>query len=106
MIQELEAKQTPTHAVLGVSVQDAAVTATHTGAMLSQVTSGGAAANGGLKSGDEVIMIDSQQIDGSDALEAAVHSYRPGTSVKITYIRDGQTKTANVTLASAVDSGS
>jgi putative serine protease PepD len=106
VIQELEAKKTPTHAVLGVSVQDAATTASHTGAMLSQVNSGGAAANSGLKSGDEVIMIDNQQVDGSDALEAAVHSYRPGTTVKITYIRDGQTQTANVTLGSAVDSSS
>src|SRR6185312_816470 len=106
VIQELEARQTPTHAVLGVSVQDASATATHTGAMLSQITSGGAAASAGLKSGDEVIKIDDQQIDGSDALEAAVHSYRPDTSVKITYIRDGQTQTTNVTLGSAVDSGS
>ena len=106
VIAELEAKQTPTHAVLGVSVQDASTTASHTGAMLAQVTSGGAASSAGLKNGDEVIKIDDQEIDGSDALEAAVHSYRPGTTVQITYIRGGQTSTANVTLGSAVDSSS
>jgi putative serine protease PepD len=106
VIAELEAKQPPTHSVLGVTVQDSSPTATHTGAMLQSVTAGGAASNGGLKTGDEVIKIDDQEIDSSDALEAAVHSYRPGTTVAITYIRNGATATANVTLASASDSSS
>jgi len=106
VIQELEAKQVPTHAVLGVTVQDASVTASHTGATLSSVSSGGAAAKAGLKQGDEVVKIDNQEVDGSDALEAAVHSYRPGTTVSVTYIRAGQTSNANVTLASATDSSS
>jgi S1-C subfamily serine protease len=35
-----------------------------------------------------------------------VHSYRPGTSVKITYIRNGQQATTTATLASATDSSS
>jgi len=36
-----------------------------------------------------------------------VHSYRPGTSVKITYIRgNGQPQTTTATLASATDSSS
>ena len=103
VIKQLEAKQTPTHSVLGVSVQDAATTATHTGATLESVTAGGAAAQAGLKVGDEVIKMDDQEIDGSDAMEAAVHSYRPGTTVTITYIRNGQTATTTATLASATD---
>ena len=106
VIAELRAKQTPTHSVLGVSVQDAATTASHTGATLASITAGGSAAKAGLKAGDEVIKMDSQQIDGSDALEAAVHSYRPGTTVTITYIRDGKTSTTTATLASATDSSS
>jgi putative serine protease PepD len=106
VIEELEAKKVPTHSVLGVEVQDASTTATHTGAMLASITAGGSASNAGLQKGDEVIKIDDQEVDGSDALEAAVHSYRPGTSVKITYIRDGQTATATATLASATNSSS
>ena len=106
VIEELEQKKTPTHSVLGVEVQDASTTATHTGAMLATVSAGGSAANAGLQKGDEVIKIDNQEVDGSDALEAAVHSYRPGTTVSITYIRNGQTSTANATLASASDSSS
>jgi putative serine protease PepD len=106
VIAELEAKKTPTHSVLGVSVQDAAITATHTGAILATVTAGGSAAQAGLKQGDEVIKMDDQEIDGSDALEAAVHSYRPGTAVKITYIRNGTQSTVTATLASATDSSS
>jgi putative serine protease PepD len=106
VIQELEQRKVPTHAVLGVTVEDASVTASHTGATLSTVSSSGAAAKAGLKQGDEVIKIDNQEVDGSDALEAAVHSYRPGTTVSVTYVRAGQTGTANVTLASATDSSS
>jgi putative serine protease PepD len=106
VIQELLAKQTPTHSVLGVSVEDASATATHTGAILQTVTSGGSASQAGLQTNDEIIKIDDQEIDGSDALEAAVHSYRPGTTVTITYIRGGATKTTTATLASATDSGS
>jgi putative serine protease PepD len=106
VIQELLAKQTPTHSVLGVTVEDSAPTATHTGAMLQTVTAGGAAAQAGLKTGDEVTAMDSQEIDNSDALEAAVHSYRPGTTVTIKYLRNGQAGTATVTLASATDSTS
>jgi putative serine protease PepD len=106
VINELLAKQTPTHAVLGVTVNDSDPTATHTGAVLASVTAGGAAAQAGLKSGDEVTQMDSQEIDNSDALEAAVHSYRPGTTVTIKYLRSGQAGTATVTLGSATDSSS
>ena len=106
VITELEAKQTPTHSVLGVTVEDSATTASHTGAVLNSVTAGGSAANAGLKQGDEVIKMDDQEIDDSDSLEAAVHSYRPGTTVTITYIRNGTTSTATATLASATDSSS
>jgi putative serine protease PepD len=106
VIQELLAKQTPTHSVLGVTIGDSSATATHTGAMLETVTSGGAAAKAGLQTGDEITKVDDQEIDSSDALEAAVHSYRPDTTVTVTYIRGGATKTANVTLGSATDSSS
>jgi putative serine protease PepD len=106
VVKELQAKQTPTHSVLGVQVQDASTTASHTGAVLAAVTSGGSAAQAGLKTGDEVIKLDNQEIDGSDAMEAAVHSYRPGTSVQITYLRNGQQATTTATLASASDSSS
>jgi len=106
VITELEAGKAPTHSVLGVEVQDSSPTASHTGAMLSTVSSGGAAATAGLKNGDEVIKMDDQNIDGSDALEAAVHSYRPGTTVTITYIRGGQTATTTATLTAASDTSS
>ena len=106
VIQELLAKQAPTHSVLGVTIGDSSATASHTGAMLETVTSGGAASKAGLQNGDEITKVDDQEIDSSDALEAAVHSYRPNTTVKVTYIRGGVTKTTNVTLGSATDSSS
>jgi len=106
VIKELLAKQTPTHAVLGVQIADSAATAEHTGAYLTAVTAKGAAADAGLKTNDEIIKLNNQEIDTADALEAAVHSYRPGTSVTITYIRNGQTATTTATLGSATNSSS
>jgi len=106
VIQELEAKQNPTHSVLGVTVQDSATTAAHTGAILTKVTTKAAAAAAGLETNDEIIKIDNQDINSSDALEAVIHSYRPGTPVTITYIRNGQSVTTTATLGSATDSNS
>ena len=106
VIRELEAKKTPTHAVLGVEVADSAATDTHTGAILTKVTPEDAAATAGLKTNDEVIKIDDQDVASSDALEAVVNSYRPGTPVTITYLRNGQTATTTATLGSATNSSS
>jgi len=106
VIQELEAKKTPTHAVLGVEVGDSAATDTHAGAILTKVTTKGGAAAAGLKTNDEIIKIDNQDIGSSDALEAVVNSYRPGTPVTITYLRNGQTATTTATLGSTTDPNS
>ena len=106
VIKELLAEQTPTHAVLGVRIADSATTAPHTGAVLTEVSAKSAATAASLKTNDEIIRLDNQEIDSADALEAAVNSCRPGTTVTITYIRDGQTATTTATLGSATDSSS
>jgi putative serine protease PepD len=58
----------------------------------------------GLEPGDVVTGFGQQGIDSSDALVAAVRSTEPGTTVKLTYVRDGDTNQVDVTLEAAPSS--
>jgi len=92
---------TATHSLLGVKVGDPAVTATQAGAVVSDVTSGGPAGKAGIKVNDVVTKVNDQQIASADSLVAAIRSYKPGTTVTLTYVRGGQTATTQVTLTTA-----
>ncbi len=98
---ELIANGKATHSLLGVSVTDPAQTATQAGAVVKTVSAGGAAGNAGIKVGDVITKVDEQQINSADSLVAAIRSYKPGTPVTLTYVRNGQTATAQVTLSAA-----
>jgi putative serine protease PepD len=92
-----------THAVLGASVGDAASDSSQipTGAKIAQITPGSGAEAAGLQAGDVITGIGSQPVESADSLIAAVRSSTPNTSTKVTYVRDGQTETADVSLGSA-----
>jgi putative serine protease PepD len=93
-----------THAQMGVSVRDAATGASSlTGALVMDVTAASPAAKAGLKAGDRVTRLDSQRIDDANALVAAVRSHAPGDTVKVTYVRDGDTHQTSVTLGTSPD---
>ena len=49
---------------------------------------------------DVITAIDSHQIDGSEALIATIRSYRPGDTVKVTYLRGGKESTTELELGS------
>jgi putative serine protease PepD len=103
IVQEMIKGQTPTHARLGIGVEDAASGAgaqITDGAKVSQVNNGSAAANAGLRSGDVITKIDNELITSSDGLVAIIRSYRPGDKVSVTYQRGGDTHTVRVTLDS------
>jgi putative serine protease PepD len=68
-----------TQTVLGVSVRDNQ----DGGALIVDVTGGGAGEQAGLKSGDVVTKLDDRRIDTSDALVAAVRSHKPGDKVRL-----------------------
>jgi len=90
---------TAQHARLGVSVRDKTGDAGEAqGAELADVVADGAAAKAGLSAGDVVTRLGGRSIDSADALVAAVRSHRPGESVELTYLRDGKSATATVTL--------
>jgi putative serine protease PepD len=93
--------ETPTHARLGIGVEDATAGEQITdGAKVSQVDAGSAAQNAGIKTGDVITKVDDHLITSSDGLVAIIRSYRPGDRVTVTYERGGETHTVQVTLDS------
>jgi len=89
-----------THGLLGASVADASSDskATTVGALIKSVSGGGAAAEAGLKAGDVVVNFNDTPITDATDLTAQVRAQAAGAKVDVTFIRDGQTKTATVTL--------
>jgi S1-C subfamily serine protease len=88
---------TTSGAVLGVEVEDSASGA---GATVEQVVSGSGAANAGLEAGDVITAVGRTQVTDADDLAAAIAAHKVGQSVKVTYTRNGVTKTTTATLGS------
>jgi putative serine protease PepD len=75
---------------------------TSAGVPLGQVASGGPADKAGLRAGDVVTKINDFDTTTSDGLIAATRFYAPGTSVTVTFIRDGGSpQTVDVILGTA-----
>lgn len=89
-----------THGLLGASVQPAASVegSTITGAYIAEVTPGGAADAGGLRQGDIVTAFNGVPITDATDLTAQVRAAAAGSDATVTYVRDGETHTADVTL--------
>jgi putative serine protease PepD len=103
IVQQMIKGETPTHARLGIGVENASTgdgAQVTDGAKISQVNSGSAAANAGLRAGDVITKIDDHLITSSDSLVAIIRSYRPGDRVTVTYQHGGSTSTVRVTLDS------
>jgi putative serine protease PepD len=84
-----------THAFLGVRIADAE---DGEGALVGQVDEGQPAADAGLEQGDVITKVDDTEITSGSDLTSAIRSHRPGDEVTITYTRDGEERTAEVTL--------
>jgi putative serine protease PepD len=75
---------------------------TSAGVPLGEVVSGGPAEKAGLRAGDVVTQVNGFHTTTTDGLIAATRFYAPGTSVTVTYIRDGGApQTVDVTLGTA-----
>ncbi len=68
------------------------------GAVVAEVQSGGAASKAGLKKGDVIIKINDEDVDSISKLRYHLYKYKIGDKVKVTYIRDGKTKTTDIIL--------
>ncbi len=96
---EIIADGTATHGLLGASVRDASSDdSTTVGALIAEVTSGGAAAGGGIEAGDVITSLDGVPITSSTDLTAQVRSHAGGDTATVTYTRDGESTTVDVTL--------
>ncbi|MGW0038158.1 S1C family serine protease [Gordonia sp. NPDC003376] len=95
---ELRQTGKATHAGLGVSVRPSGDSSSP-GALVSDVTANGPAAAAGIPKGAVITKVDDRTITSGDALVAAVRSHAPGDRVTVTYQVGGQTRTAEVTLA-------
>nr|WP_238412265.1 trypsin-like peptidase domain-containing protein [Saccharothrix deserti] len=91
--KELSETGKATQTVLGVQVGDAP----DGGALVRDVTAGGAAEAAGIKTGDVITKFGDRPVDSSDTLVAAVRSRAPGEKVQLTI---GEDRTVEVTLGS------
>ena len=68
------------------------------GVRIASVNDGGGADDAGLEEGDVVVAINDNDVKNVSNLQEMVAINRPGDKIKVTYIRDGKTKTTNATL--------
>ncbi|MEX1217964.1 MAG: trypsin-like peptidase domain-containing protein [Acidimicrobiales bacterium] len=95
--EQLAAGKTVVRAGLGLSGPSATPSGS-AGAYVQSVTSGGAADNAGIKSGDLIVAIDGVLVRGFDELRGMTSGYSPGDNVVVQVNRDGQLLDVNVTL--------
>jgi putative serine protease PepD len=93
--EQLVEKGEATHAFLGVRITDAE---NGGGALVADVNEGQPAAEAGLEQGDVITRVDDTKVTSGSDLTSAIRSHEPGDRVTITYTRDGDQKTAEVTL--------
>jgi putative serine protease PepD len=88
-----------THGLLGASVMDASSSTSSTvGALISTVSSGGAAEQAGLKADDVITNFNGVPITDSIDLTAQVRVLAAGETADLTYVRDGKSITISVTV--------
>ena len=102
--QEIIATGTATHGQFGVSVRDKASGTSSefaAGAEASSVTPDSAADKAGLKAGDVITGLGGHSVTDASELTAATREQAAGATVKVTFVRDGQEKSTDVTLGAA-----
>ncbi len=114
-IEQGHAQDTPESPSLGVSTQDVRSLApgaaaqygiqTSDGALVVHVAQPSAAARAGLAVGDVITAVDSQPVNDTADLAAAVAAHQAGDQMQVTYARQGQTANVTVTLLARGDTG-
>jgi len=101
---DLMATGSASHGLLGATVRNASSSdGSVVGAVVDEVTPGGAAATAGLASGDIVTEFGGYPITGSIDLTAQVRRHAAGEEVELTYVRGGENHTVTVTLGRLPD---
>ncbi len=68
------------------------------GVLVQEVRAGGPADKAGIQPRDIIVSIDGREIKNGDDLVADIASRRPGTTIRLGYIRDGKPMTATVVV--------
>ena len=68
------------------------------GVVVSGITEGGAAEDAGLKENDIIVKIDNKDMDDSAHLQEYIGKKRPGDKVKLTVLRNGNSKQFDIVL--------
>jgi putative serine protease PepD len=103
IVEQMAGGEEPTHAKLGVSVSDVRAAPgeiAQQGAQIGEVNPGSTADQAGLEAGDIVTEVGDTRITGADSLVATIRSYRPGDTVTLTWLRDGEEQSAELVLDS------
>lgn len=87
---------------LGVSVQDAPGRAANNGVEIAGIDRAGPAARAGLRPGDVVLAVNGDRVDSARGLIRAVAAARPGSAVKLSVRRSGQSFDLPVTVGRRV----
>ena len=73
------------------------------GVYVESVEAGGPAEKAGLQAGDVITMIGSSIITNRDDISSLSKTYKAGDTVTITYVRDGQVATTELTFGSTTE---
>ncbi|MFD8978400.1 S1C family serine protease [Streptomyces sp. NPDC059564] len=97
----------PVYPVISVSVDlqakiDGAKISEQGAAANELVDPNGPAGKAGLKPGDVITEFGGRQVDSGPTLISLIWTYKPGDTVKMTYLRDGKPNTVDITLGSRV----
>src|SRR5262249_13209359 len=70
---------------------------------LSSVMPGSGAERAGLREGDVIVRFAGAGVDGFDELRALIRDRKPGDSVSVLYLRDGEEHATSATLGPRID---
>ena len=87
-----------THPSIGVSATTVAGEAGRQGALVRELSAGGAAAGAGLEPNDLIVAVGDVEVTSVDELILAIRANKIGDTVTLTYVRDGRSRTAEVVL--------
>ena len=85
----------------GLSVQRGAYIAPAAIVGDDPIIAGGPAAKAGLKAGDVITKVNSDEVNEKKSLAALLGKYKPGDAVTLTVLREGKSQTINATLGTA-----
>ncbi len=99
VVATLVTGKTVQHAFLGIRIADATTAGrANAGALVTRVSPGSPAEQGGLRAGDVIVGVAGTKITSSEDLSRAVDQHRPGETVAVSVLRNGRSRTLHVKL--------